>query len=329
MARSEWLLAAYRHLCKPGSCRLLLLTDRDNGLRAGAALELKQAATGRYQHTIAASSQLYEPTSLVYADAVAYRDLRQAMSRLPYPTVVLRDWPCAAAASPPVAMGMTALRLRRASAASQYLDIRGDYADLSARMSGQRRYDLRRARRRAEAAGRLQVDILYASPDQVPNLLAQAVAVEAKSWKGAAGSALADNTALSAFFADVLRAFAHHGQCYFAFLRLGTEIIAMQFGLFVHSRIWILKIGYDPAHAKCSPGLLLMDEVIRHAHRESHRGIEFLGSSEPWIHTWNPLERGYDSTLIYPYRPASLRQLAEAVAQGLGRKLRRPQGRPA
>lgn len=321
MARTEWLLAAYAHLTEPDACKLLLLTDNDNRLRAGAALERKRDARGRLQYNIAGSGRLYEPASLIYVDDAAHRDLLQAMSRQAYPIVLLRDWPKDGTVQNDLRWGATALHIQRSSASSQYMDITGSYDALSEQMSGQRRYDLRRARRRAEAAGELRADILFPTPEQIPALLDQAAQIEAKSWKGAAGSALIDHAGTLDFFRTALQAYARHGQSYFAFLNVGTDIAAMQFGLFAHARFWVLKIGYDPVHAKSSPGLLLMDEVIRYAHAQSHEGIEFLGSSEPWIHTWNPRERVYSSTLVYPYRPASLWQLAGDVAQSVGKRL--------
>jgi CelD/BcsL family acetyltransferase involved in cellulose biosynthesis len=68
-------------------------------------------------------------------------------------------------------------------------------------------------------------------------------------------------------------------------------------------RLWLLKIGYDPAFARCSPGLLLMAATLRHAIERGLRSYELLGVDEPWLRPWNPSLRACVTVRIHPAGP--------------------------
>ena len=50
--------------------------------------------------------------------------------------------------------------------------------------------------------------------------------------------------------------------------------------------LWLLKIGYDRAYGRCSPGMLLMRETIRYAAEAGLGRYEFLGCSATWTRVW-------------------------------------------
>ena len=65
-------------------------------------------------------------------------------------------------------------------------------------------------------------------------------------------------------------------------------------------RWWLLKIGFDPAWADCSPGTLLLSETVRYAARQRLKTYEFLGTVEPWTQIWTQNERRCVSVRVYP-----------------------------
>lgn len=75
-------------------------------------------------------------------------------------------------------------------------------------LSGRRRSDLRRARRRANAFGELRFGFLRPQPQDVAALLAVAFEVEARSRKGRHGQALAHEPSLAALFVTYAEAAA-------------------------------------------------------------------------------------------------------------------------
>ena len=95
--------------------------------------------------------------------------------------------------------------------------------------------------------------------------MAEAMRVEAASWKGRGGSAMLTNPRLSGFFLQLAQRLARQGSLRVCFLRLNGAPIAMQIGVVHAGRWWVLKIGYDERWAEHSPGIQLMWDVLRAA----------------------------------------------------------------
>ena len=122
------------------------------------------------------------------------------------------------------------------------------------RLNAGRRSDLRRARRIAERIGPVHVEVLSPSPTDLGRLLREAFAVEAAGWKGRAGTALACDPVRQTFFRRYADAACRRGMLRIGFLRIGDIPVAMQLGVEWGGRFWLLKIGYDEAFSRCSPG---------------------------------------------------------------------------
>jgi hypothetical protein len=82
----------------------------------------------------------------------------------------------------------------------------------------------------------------------------------------------------------------------------------------------LLKIGYDEAYRRCSPGQLLMLEVIRDAARRGLQRVEFLGFSAPWTRVWTEVERPMSTVRFFPLRPGSIVPAARHALGQLARK---------
>lgn len=319
-----WFQAAERHLAEPGSVRVVQVLDRDETLIAACALELRRDAAGRGTYQILGMARLYEPSGLLYRDAVAHSALLRALAGLDRPVVLARLWPDAFTAAferKRLRLSRHALMLGKFAAPSQYLDLTGDYAQYSEGLPAQRRYDLRRAYRRAEAAGRLNCDITRPSAADIDAALDAAFAVEARSWKGRKGCAVLAQPDLREFFFTLLRTQAAARRVVVALLYSDAQPIAAQVCLLSHDRLWLLKIGYDEDYARLSPGLILMNEVIKHSYAQGLAGIEFLGSAEDWVEAWRPERRQYPLLALYPYTPRSLVRLGTDLAGILQRRL--------
>lgn len=317
-----WFLAAERHLAEPGSVRVVYVLNAEASLCAACALELRHDNRGRRSYQILGMPRLYEPSALLYRDPAAHNALIKALAGLDHPVVLARVWPDASgtdAADRRWRLSRHALVLGKHSAPSQYLELAGDYAQYHERLPSQRRYDLRRAYRRAESAGPLRCEILTPAPGDIQATLTTAFAVEALSWKGRQGCAVLANAGLREFFFTMLHALATEHRVLVALLYSDATPIAAQICLLDQQRLWLLKIGYDEAYARLSPGLILMNEVIKHSYREGFSGIEFLGSAEGWVEAWRPILRQYRLLALYPYTPRSLLRLGADIAGVLRR----------
>jgi CelD/BcsL family acetyltransferase involved in cellulose biosynthesis len=185
-----------------------------------------------------------------------------------------------------------------------------------------RRSDFRRARRHAEKHGKVHFEVLSPAPAELAALLEEAWQVEAKGWKGERGSALAHDTERGAFYRRVAFAAARTGTLRLAFMRIDGKAVAMQLAIEADGRLWLFKIGYDEAYAKCSPGQQLMMEVVRWAASRRLRAVEFLGQREPWTDQWTQQLTRCVSVRAYSFAPRAMLTLARDTLAFIRNRLR-------
>jgi Acetyltransferase (GNAT) domain len=147
--------------------------------------------------------------------------------------------------------------------------------------------------------------------------------VEASSWKGRHGTALATNPIQGAFYRRYAAAACASGILRLCFLKIGERIAAVQFAVETDGRFWLMKIGYDDTFARSSPGMLLIAETIQDAARRGLRSYEFLGTPEPWIRIWTRELRPCVAVRAYPVRPSGAAALAADMGRSAWRKLGR------
>jgi CelD/BcsL family acetyltransferase involved in cellulose biosynthesis len=192
-----------------------------------------------------------------------------------------------------------------------------------------RRSDLRRSRRIAEQWGPLSLEHHCPTRESLAPILEDAIALESRSWKSQAGTALAVDPVRGSFFRRYASAVCEQRRLHFYFLRLGTQRVAMQMGIEAHRRLWLLKIGYDDQFARCSPGMLLLREVLNDMRGRDYLSLEFLGTVEPWLRVWTSLERSCISLRGYPFKVGAVTSLAKDVIHSAWNRLHPPTPRIA
>lgn len=324
MARYAWFGAAERHLADAGQVRVIYGLDRSGDLVAAVALECREDTKSGRDYQILGLSRLYEPSALLYRDDAARVTLLRTMLELRSPVILGRLWPGDAGPSGDrrYRLDRHAVWFSKCAAPSQYLEFTQGYEDYIAQLPSQRRYDLRRAYKRAGAMGTLSADFMRPSPAELDALLDVALDIEVRSWKGETGSAVKTHPDLHGFFRDMLASNASDGSVLIAFLKVGATIVAMQICLQSHARLWLLKIGYDRAYRTLSPGLILMNEVIKYSYNHRLHGLEFLGSAEDWVDAWRPSLRDYRLIAAFPHNAGSLLRLGRDAADRLMHALR-------
>jgi CelD/BcsL family acetyltransferase involved in cellulose biosynthesis len=203
-----------------------------------------------------------------------------------------------------------AVVVTRTAPAAPYILLDSSWTAPEEHLNAGRRSDLRRARRKAEKFGPLSAEVVLPDESQLDPLLNELFAVEARSWKGRSGTAIALDPAENAFCREYARQALRHGLLRLCYLRLGGRAVAVQMALQHRGAFWLLKIGYDAEYAACSPGLLLLCETISHAAREGLTRYEFLGQEESWIQVWTERAHPCVSLRIYPHTPAGTAALA-------------------
>jgi CelD/BcsL family acetyltransferase involved in cellulose biosynthesis len=145
----------------------------------------------------------------------------------------------------------------------------------SAAISGRHRKELRRKERRLREQGCLEYREIGPGDDAGP-WLQQFLALEARGWKGEAGTALACSQEGRAFF-TVAAAEAHRrGRLMMLGLFLDGRPLAMKCNFLAGPGSFAFKIAFDERYAAWSPGMLLEVENIRRLH--ARPGISWMDS---------------------------------------------------
>jgi hypothetical protein len=193
---------------------------------------------------------------------------------------------------------------------SPYIPLPGDWTELEKRLDARFRQNLRRRRRRLEEHGPVTFEVIT-SQEGLDAALEDAFAIEASGWKGESGGAIRARPELVAFYAGWARRLAQEGRLRLCFLKLGDRRIAFHFGYIQRGRYYLPKCGFDEAFQECSPGQLLMVDVLKRCIEERLETFEFLGFTMPWKRDWTPLVRPH--ACVMAYRPTWRGRLAEKV----------------
>ena len=173
---------------------------------------------------------------------------------------------------------------------SPYLSLNGSFEDHLAKLPRGLRANLRRRMKRLEEIGPVEFEQV-SSERMIDEALADAFLMEAGTWKGAAGTAIACDHELTRFYAAIAQRAARQGTLYFTFLRLDGKRIAFDLSLIYNQRLFKLKPGYLQRYHACSPGQELTTMTIRDAFARGLSEVDFLGSADEWKLAWTKTVR--------------------------------------
>jgi CelD/BcsL family acetyltransferase involved in cellulose biosynthesis len=159
----------------------------------------------------------------------------------------------------------------------------------------------RAAAARADAAATRAAEARPDAGEPLDAALAEGFALEAAGWKGARGTAIACDPALTARYRAVAHAFAARGQLCCYFLRAGARRVAFHFALCDGDTYYLFKPGFDPELASFGLGHLLVDAVARDLIARGVRELDFLGDDMPWKREWTAATR--DHAFEYLFAP--------------------------
>ena len=132
--------------------------------------------------------------------------------------------------------------------------------------------------------------------------------VEASGWKGPGGTntAIALNERLRAFYAAVLRESAEGFVCEITLLQVAGRTISAHFAIVAERCKHIMKIAYDEAAGKFSPGQLLLEEVVKRACADASIDHVSLATDMQWHRTWRPIPVENCDVLIFRNAAAAI-----------------------
>jgi len=124
-----------------------------------------------------------------------------------------------------------------------------------------RRKEYRRLRTRLSEQG----DVVSSFTDQADGIdvwIEDFLTLEAKGWKGQAGTAFLSRQDWASSLREALSQAFQDGRGLFWKLTLDGKLIAMSFGFKAGRRAWLAKIAYDENLSRFSPGVLLIFDVM-------------------------------------------------------------------
>ncbi len=124
--------------------------------------------------------------------------------------------------------------------------------------SGNHRRHLRKALRRAESEGGVELQLVQPrTAGELEPLLREGFEVEHRSWKGTAGSSVLSDAVMWQFYLRQATELARCGELELAFLRYEGRAIAFEYGWSSRGVYYTPKVGFDSEYSRFSPGQLL------------------------------------------------------------------------
>ena len=117
------------------------------------------------------------------------------------------------------------------------------------------------------------------------------------------------------FYTRLAKREADLGQLRLTFLRVAGERVAFTYLLQSASKLYAVKIGYDPRYHAYSPGNMLLNLILKDA---CHRGVteyDLLGGDDEWKFEWTKETRGHRWLFLFRdrFRPRLLHHLKFAL----------------
>jgi CelD/BcsL family acetyltransferase involved in cellulose biosynthesis len=295
----DWFKAAIEAFHGYDNLNILIIRESEF-IRAIAPLVIINESGVKYLQ-IPGVSRLYEPAGFLYESEEQLRLLLTHVIDQGVPVVLQRvSFTETMVQKIRVKMRYKALIIERNSSGAYYLPPQSDWETYYHSISSRRRYDHRRAIKRAREIGKLDYEIRTPNAQNLSACLKEAIKIEATGWKSEQGSAIQNRKDLATFFNIFLNDAAEQGMVRIAFFAIDGYQIAMLIALECYDRFWILKIGYDETYSSISPGILLLYYCLQYS-TEKKLAVEFLGAAESWIGVWTDKVHDFKTIIYYPF----------------------------
>ncbi|XXF79960.1 GNAT family N-acetyltransferase [Myxococcaceae bacterium GXIMD 01537] len=147
------------------------------------------------------------------------------------------------------------------------------------------RANLRRRRKLLAKHGDISLERIEGG-EHLAATLEEDFRLEAGGWKGAGGTAMASQPDTRQFYTELARLAAAEGWLSLYLLRAAGRPVAFHYALQYGGTYLLLKPGYDETLGECSPGHLLVEEVLKDLAARGAREFDFLGPRMPWKLDW-------------------------------------------
>lgn len=192
--------------------------------------------------------------------------------------------------------------------------------ELDGTLASKFRANLRRRRRKLAKEGPLVLERVDGEVGLCA-ALERGFALEASGWKGRVGTAIASSPETRAFYTRLARLAASQGWLSLYTLSAGGRPVAFEYGLEYGGCYYLPKSGYAEDLSACSPGQLLVEDILRDLAVRGTAAFDFLGPQMTWKHDWT--ERIRPHVRLFVFRPTLKGRLLHAGRFRYGPALKR------
>ena len=188
------------------------------------------------------------------------------------------------------------------SGAAPYLQLSSTWDAYANGLSSKFRQNLRNRLGRLSQIGEPTLEVLD-DADAIRAGRADAQRLEDSGWKATEGTAIASDESVQRFYTLMTERADECPWLRLMFLSVGGRRIAACYAAVYANRLFLLKTGYDPEFAKCSPFKMLTYFALRHAFDQGYSEFDFLGDTEPWKLEWTSTTRPHDWLFVFAGTP--------------------------
>jgi len=125
------------------------------------------------------------------------------------------------------------------------------------------------------------------------------LAAEASGWKGREESAIAKSPRHVEFYATLVRRLGEAGWLEWQFMTGDGCTLAANLAIRMPRSVILWKLGYNDAYSRCSPGSILLEELVKR--EAAARSIEEINltTNQPWYDNWEMRRRAYYTARFY------------------------------
>lgn len=181
-----------------------------------------------------------------------------------------------------------------------WMEMPRDWENYVESLPGRLKNGIRRCIKKAEAKGRLQIEIIENS-ERIDDLLDIFFDLEFKNWKGRAGTAIRCEPEAGNFYRLLGHRAMQEGNLFLVLLRWNDSPIAASLCLKYGKTIFLLKPGYDEEFSYLSPGNVLQFKCLKSIFEKSDVSFyNFLGACDAWKMEWTSHFNRYGYIKVYP-----------------------------
>lgn len=176
------------------------------------------------------------------------------------------------------------------SGESPYVPLDSSWNEYFANRPAKHRANLRNRLKRLQTLGPVELEAVTAE-NALPDALDDGLRLEAAAWKQDAGTAISCDPSVSMFYSLLAQRAQRRGWVRLHFLKAQYRRIAFDYSLTYKNRLYLLKLGYDPAYAPYSPSNLLVQLALQASFERGETDYDFLGDNLDWKSRWTSQAR--------------------------------------